>query len=384
MGSISRLPKSSGEARQSQIRSLGVVSTFGAEVGDSFLIDYVTVLSLAVDQLDVITPSTTKCDLTGVRFHTQKYIREGHGFMRAIREVSWQLRVSYRLASLGSRTGHWVFFGAEGLVLPMLAAKILRKHAVLALAGNMEREAALKGGVLRQGYGLLKRINCRLADRMILYSERLIEEWHLQRYRKKTVIAARHFVDLGRFQVTTAMGSRGSTIGCIGRLSREKGVLHFLEAIPRLVAEGNEVAFLIGGDGPLRRAVDKYAENSNNKIEYGGWIPHDGLPHYLNRVKLLVLPSYTEGLPNIMLEAMACGTPVLATPVGAIPDIIVDGETGFIMPDNSPECIAQNILRALSHPDLEQIAQKGRILVEREFTLEKAVARYRRALSRLA
>ena len=97
-------------------------------------------------------------------------------------------------------------------------------------------------------------------------------------------------------------------------------------------------------------------------------------------MKQVVLPSYTEGLPNIMLEAMACGTPVLATPVGAIPNVIKDGETGFIMKDNSPECIAENVIRALNHPNLERIAGNARALVEREFTYERAVERWREVL----
>ena len=84
-----------------------------------------------------------------------------------------------------------------------------------------------------------------------------------------------------------------------------------------------------------------------------------------------------------MLEAMACGTPVLATPVGAIPDVIKDEETGFIMKDNSPECIARNVIRALNHSNLEQVAQNARALVEKEFTFEKAVERYREILSKL-
>jgi glycosyltransferase involved in cell wall biosynthesis len=109
-------------------------------------------------------------------------------------------------------------------------------------------------------------------------------------------------------------------------------------------------------------------------------MPYDEIPKYLNELKLLVLPSYTEGLPNTMLEAMACGTPVLATAVGAVPDIIKDGETGFIMEDNSPDCIARNVLRALSHPNLEQIADNAHSLVEKEFTYEAAVRKYETVL----
>jgi glycosyltransferase involved in cell wall biosynthesis len=96
-----------------------------------------------------------------------------------------------------------------------------------------------------------------------------------------------------------------------------------------------------------------------------------------------VLPSVYETFPVSVLEACACGTPVLATPVGAIPDVIKDGETGFIMEDNSPESIARNIIHALSRPHLEKIAQNARALVEREFTYEKAVERYRGILNSL-
>jgi len=112
-------------------------------------------------------------------------------------------------------------------------------------------------------------------------------------------------------------------------------------------------------------------ENISARVDLPGWISHDDLPKYLNQLRLLVLPSYTEGLPNIMLEAMAYGTPVLSTPVGAIPDVIRDGVTGFIMEDNSPECIARNVIRALNSSELEMIAERGRHFVEEEYTFEK-------------
>jgi len=84
-----------------------------------------------------------------------------------------------------------------------------------------------------------------------------------------------------------------------------------------------------------------------------------------------------------MLEAMTCGVPVLAAPVGAIPDVIKNGETGFIMEDNSPECIARNVMRALSHPNLEEITKNAHALIKNEYTYEAAVEKYRNILTTL-
>jgi glycosyltransferase involved in cell wall biosynthesis len=73
---------------------------------------------------------------------------------------------------------------------------------------------------------------------------------------------------------------------------------------------------------------------------------------------------------------MACGTPVLSTPVGAIPDFITDGETGFLMENNSPGCIEKNLIRVLNFPDIEKIIINAQNLLKKEFTLESAVNRY--------
>ena len=156
--------------------------------------------------------------------------------------------------------------------------------------------------------------------------------------------------------------------------------MNYIKAIPEI--KKGKLKFLIGGDGELRCEIEEYLyeNNFNNRIILMGWIPHDEIPDRLNELKLLVIPSYTESGPLIALEAMSCGTPILATPVGHIPDIVKDGETGFIMENNTPACIAENVLRALEHPDLERIVKNARVLVEREFTYEAAVERYGKIL----
>jgi glycosyltransferase involved in cell wall biosynthesis len=218
-----------------------------------------------------------------------------------------------------------------------------------------------------------------------MYSERLIEEHGLQKYRNKICVVHRHFIDFGTFKITKSLKERNSYVGYIGALSKSKGVPNFLEAIPIASKKKHTLRFIIGGSGQLQDEIKEYLDNHglNRTVKFFGWIPHGEIPDYMNRLKLLVLPSYTEGLPNIVLEAMACGTPVLTTAVGAIPDVIKDGETGFIMENNSPDCIARNVVGALNHPNLGKIAGKARALVEQEYTYEVAVKEYRNILASL-
>ncbi len=127
------------------------------------------------------------------------------------------------------------------------------------------------------------------------------------------------------------------------------------------------------GEGELEDEIRAYLETMglSDHVKLTGWIPHHELPGYLTCLKLLVVPSYNEGLPNVMLEAMACGTPVLVTPIGSIPDVLTDKETGFVIQDNSPARLAEYIVETLESPQLRRIVTNARTLVETEFRYEK-------------
>jgi glycosyltransferase involved in cell wall biosynthesis len=229
---------------------------------------------------------------------------------------------------------------------------------------------------------LFEWFNYAFADQVIVYSPNLAKEWNLSRFSNKISIAYEHFLDVNIFKVTKNLSSRDNTIGYIGRLSEEKGIMEFVRAIPKTLSINDNLNFLICGNGSLKNKIELYLKKNNltDHVRLMAAIPHDYLPNYLNNLKLIVISSYTEGLPNVMLESMACGTPVLATSVGAIPDIIKDGRTGLLMESNSSDCIASNIIRALEHPDLEGIAMRARAVVESEFTFERAVERWRKVL----
>jgi len=352
------------------------------------LSNLVEILSAVSKELHLITGGYSSF-LENGRVHTHLVEHRAGakaGFTRSTNYILTQLRLSGKLLQVANSTDLWVFFlGGEGLALPMLAAKLLGKHVIIASTGSGLKVARAQGDPLAKASAVLQAITHRLSDRIIVYSERLVEEHRLWKYKDKISIAHKHFLDFSKFRIERRLDERDDVVGYVGALSKAKGISNLLEAIPMVLERRNRVQFLVGGDGELRTSVEQCLSGDSfcGNAKSVGWIPHDELPKYLNELKLLVLPSYTEGLPNIILEAMACGTPVLATPVGAIPDVIRDGETGFIMENNSPECIAENIIRALDHPDLEQIARNARALVEREFTFEKAVERYRQILNRL-
>jgi glycosyltransferase involved in cell wall biosynthesis len=318
-----------------------------------------------------------------VYFHFVSHSTGINNLTRITNFIYTQLKLSYKLAITRKRVGLWFFFlGEGGLLLPMLTAKMLRTKVILVSAASESGTSEAQSDPYARPLFLLEKANRRLADRIIVYSPSIINEWNLGKYRSKILIAHEHFLNFDKFKMRQQLNDRDNLIGYVGRFSGEKGTLNFVKAIPDILRERIEVNFLIGGDGQLRGEIERdlNEHNLNGKVKLTGWILHDNLPQYFNELKLLVIPSYTEGLPNIMIEAMACGTPVLATPVGAIPDVIKDGETGFIMEDNSPECIAKNIIRALNSEHLEKVSQDARVLVEKEFTLNKAIEMYGKIL----
>lgn len=312
---------------------------------------------------------------------------------RAIQTSLAQLKVTLKLIQVSRNFDIVLFHSGEYLNLqPLLCAKLLGKKTVIFhLGGDKVLEARVNATSLWQkilvplAWKLFLRIGYSLADKIACESENIISFGRLDRYRHKIAVPIGRYLDTKQFKLNSHPSQRRNIVSYIGRLSQVKGVMNFVRSMPLALREQRDIEFSVIGDGELQDEIKAEIEKNGltDKVTLTQWIAHDELPGYLNRTKLLVLPSSNEGIPGIVQEAMACGTIVVATPVGGIPDLVKDGETGFIISDNTPEGIAKTVIKALSHPNLGEVIKNARALVEKEYTYEAVVKRYRETVSNL-
>ncbi|MDG6223240.1 MAG: glycosyltransferase family 4 protein [Candidatus Bathyarchaeota archaeon] len=341
------------------------------------------------DNVHVITGGVTDVNIKIKRKELQTYnirLNETKNIMaKILRYISLQIQVSLILIKLSKNFDCTLFFMQSGAFLPALTAKLFRKKILLVLPSSIEQMARCNYDFFDKFLICLQSVSYELVDRIIIYSSNLVNEWNLRKYEHKIVVGHEHFVDFNRFMVQKKISERSNVVGYIGRFSGEKGILELVKTIP-IVKHRKDIYFMLCGEGKL------FSEIRNNirhncleaHVKLTEWISHDKVTKFLNDIKLLVLPSYTEGLPNIILEAMSCGTPVLATRVGAIADLIRDGETGFLLESNDPKHIAEKIIELVDTPKLlEKVSKNAYEWVRKNFSEEKTLQSWRKIIQEL-
>lgn len=359
---------------------LGLVTSTVEKAGLNPLFNLYRILNEITQVNLIITKDIKIHNMEFDSFQEINHYGGGNTVLRIINIFSTQIKICLAIGKLKDVETLIFFMGAETLILPMIYSKIRRKKVILALGASQRMMSNLNKDFFRF-FSFICDINFYLADKIVVYSQTLIEEWELEKYRDKISIASHHNLDPDKFSMTKEIKKRENIIGYVGRLSPEKGVFKLIEAIPLILKEKEDIKFTIIGDGKLMPKIEEFRAGNNigDNLDLEGWVIHDKLGRYLNEFKVLVLPSYTEGLPGIMLEAMACGTPVLITKVGSVPDIIEDQVNGFLLEDNSPNSIKEGIIEAVSYPDLNRISEKGMQTTKR-FTLEEAILKYKKII----
>ena len=161
----------------------------------------------------------------------------------------------------------------------------------------------------------------------------------------------------------------------LGRLGHRKGSYDLLEAVARIAARRPDVRLLLGGDGEIDEVRARAAElGIADKVDLLGWIRGQDKERLLGTAVLYVLPSYNEGLPVSVLEAMAAGLPILSTPVGGIPEAVTDGVEGFLVEPGDVSALADRLDRLLGDAQLARtMGQAARHKVEVAFSANAVV-----------
>ncbi|WP_439637791.1 glycosyltransferase family 4 protein [Gloeomargarita lithophora] len=166
------------------------------------------------------------------------------------------------------------------------------------------------------------------------------------------------------------------TIGMVGRLVPQKSHITALQALPMILKAVPQAWLVILGDGSLRQELTTLAEELDltSCVEFVGY--HANAAQEMQKFDLFLHPSLHEGFGLVLLEAMAAHLPIVATRVSAIPEIVVDGQTGLLIPPEQPELLAQAVIQLLTNADKRaQMGAAGYQRLLQEFTVTKMLDR---------
>jgi len=169
------------------------------------------------------------------------------------------------------------------------------------------------------------------------------------------------------------------TLLCLGRLTSEKGFDTAVASFARVVRHVPRARLIIAGDGPERPSLERTVRTLGLQaaVEFLGWVTPDRVPALLNDVTLVLVPSRYEAFGLTALEAAQMARPVVATRVGGLPEVVVDGETGLLVEPDDPAALARAIVTLLQdRVRADRLGQAARKRAQHVFSLKRCVDAY--------
>jgi glycosyltransferase involved in cell wall biosynthesis len=299
-------------------------------------------------------------------------------------------------AAVDELAGHLHDFGAEVLCCNGYKADLLGRIAarrvripVIAVSRGWTRETWKV-----RLYESLDRLHLRWMDRVVCVSEGQAARVRQAGVSEHRVVVIHNAIDAERFErpdpdcrarlLEYFAQPPSRLIGAVGRLSPEKGFGVLVDAARQIARREPATGFLLFGDGALRdnlaRRID--AAGLAGRFILAGF--RDDLDCLLPGLDALVLSSFTEGLPNVVLEAFAAEIPVVATSVGGTPEVVTDGVNGYLVPPGDPDALARRIGDVLASEDQRRaMGGRGRQRIQEEFTFENQARAYARLFAEL-
>ena len=275
-------------------------------------------------------------------------------------------------------------FGMIGL------AKKWKVPFVISALGTLERKIAYEGSYTSRQ--IFEAMNC--ADKVLSVSEDLKIHIVNLGISEDKVSVVPNGVDMEKFKPAGKEYARNmlnlpqdkKIVLFVGALKKIKGVDYLIEAAKSFL-DSNISLYMVGRDDGMKKSLEKRAHELKigNYIKFTGPLNHEDIPLWFSASDILVLPSLSEGRPNVVLEAFACEVPVVATNVGGIPELMINGETGYLVPAENPTELSEKVNKLLGDRDLRiKMGKFGRrTIIQRGLTWETHAKRTIKIYSKL-
>ncbi|MGB0134943.1 glycosyltransferase [Dokdonella sp.] len=252
---------------------------------------------------------------------------------------------------------YWLYPDAHG------ALRVARELGVPLVAGARGSDIRVRDAISRH----LTRPVVRNADRLLVVSAdlgRLAVSDYGARADAVRVIANGcdaeifHRRDRSEARTRCKVAAEAELILYVGRLVAEKGLRELVEALRSLRSSHPHAELVLVGDGPMREELAALAHDPANCMRLVGALPASEVACWMAACNLLALPSYSEGHPNVLVEALACGRPVVSTPVGGVPEVVDESCAMLVPPRDAPALAAA--LAAVLERDWDEVALSQR------------------------
>jgi glycosyltransferase involved in cell wall biosynthesis len=177
-----------------------------------------------------------------------------------------------------------------------------------------------------------------------------------------------------RIRAELGVGADDFLVGNVGRLALQKGQRHLIGAMPLLLQRVPRAHAVIAGGGDLEDYLCDLAEEAGVAERVHVLGPRKDVPALMHAIDVFAMPSIWEGFGLVLLEAMAAGRPIVASRVATIPEVVVDGETGLLVPAGDPQALSDALADLADQPALaQQFGEAGRERLRRQFSIDKMV-----------
>lgn len=261
-----------------------------------------------------------------------------------------------------------------------LPARLLKVPVIV----SSRREIA---GWQKKRHRMLESLGNFFVDRVVCCSK-AVEEWTLKKeyIQPERLVTLHNGVDMTRFNPSLknpgfrrnlGIPVNAFVVGTVANIAIEKGYPYLLEAAEQILRENPRLWFLFVGFGPLEKEMKERARQIKGceQIIFSG--ARSDIPELMREMDLFVLASIREGFPNVLLEVMAMGKPVVATDVGGIPELIESGTDGLLVPAKNGEALAEALRSLLKDPEKAgALGRSGQEKIRNHFSLDRMVEQY--------